>query len=127
MSPDGLRDIADPDFRIVRTMTQLLAESLATLLLIRDDFITLDLAENFRLHFHIHRAGERKIAVGIGHDDITKFYFVAGSATNVGNIQSLVFLDLKLLTGYFYDCEHNGSKIRWAKVRGIFHPAKDAA
>jgi hypothetical protein len=29
----------------------------------------------------------------------------------------LVFCDLKLLAGYFYDCEHNGSKIRCAKVR----------
>jgi hypothetical protein len=36
----------------------------------------------------------------------------------MGNIEVLAFLNLELLTGYFYNCKHNEPKFRSAKVRG---------
>jgi hypothetical protein len=37
-------------------------------------------------------------------EDFSELNFIAGVACDPGNVQSLVFLDLKLLTGYFHYC-----------------------
>jgi hypothetical protein len=78
---------------------------------------------NLGLHFYTYGAAQRQVAIGIGHQYIGKLYFVTSVAAYVRHIQCLVFLYLKLLAGYFYYCEHNGSKIRTAKVQERFKPA----
>jgi hypothetical protein len=111
-----LSDTADLDFCIVCTVTKFFAKSLSAFLLVGDHFVSHYLVEDLCLHLNA-RIAEFQVAVVIGQDDIGKFYFVPGLATQIGYIQCLVFFDLELLAGYFNYCEHNGSKIRWAKVR----------
>ena len=40
----------------------------------------------------------------MGEKDFSELNFIAGIACEAGDIQSLVFLDLKLLTCYFHYC-----------------------
>src|SRR4051812_30026713 len=98
------------------TMAQFFTETFSALLLVGDHLVTFNLVQDFSLYLNANIA-ELQVAVVVGEDHIGKFYFVTGFAPYVGNIQSLVFFDLELLAGYFNYCEHNGSKIRWAKVR----------
>lgn len=112
----GLSDFADLDLGVLDAVSFFLAETFAALLLVGNHFITLHMVQNFGLHFYAYCAANRHVAIGIGQEYISEFYFIASVATYMGHVQSLVFLHLKLLAGYFYYCEHNGSKIRTAKV-----------
>ena len=98
------------------TVTQLLAEALTALLLIGDHFVSLHLVEDLGLYLHANIA-EFQVAIVVGHDHVGELELIARVSAYFGDKKGLVFFDLELLAGYFYNCEHNGSKIRWAKVR----------
>ena len=111
-----LSDVANSDFGVLCAVTFFLAETFAALLLISNHFIALHMIKDLCLDFNTAVA-EGQVAIRISHNNVREFHFGAGFTTDFGNVQCLVFFNLELLAGYFYDCEHNGSKIRWAKVR----------
>lgn len=111
-----LSNVVDFNFGVLGAVTFFLTETFAAFLLVSNYFIALHLSKDLCLDLYA-TVGEGQIAIGIGHNHIRELHFSAGVATDFGDVQSLVFFNLKLLTGYFYDCEHNGSKIRCAKVR----------
>lgn len=102
-------------------MAFLLAETFPTFLLVGNHFVALNMVQDLCLYFHAYSVAKRQVAIGISQQYVREFYFVTSIATYVRHIQSLVFFHLKLLAGYFYYCEHNGSKIRTAKVQESFN------
>jgi hypothetical protein len=97
-------------------MPEFFAEAFATLLLVGDYFITFNMGNNLGLNSGLYIGTGGKLTVIINQQYIRKIYFITRVATEVGNIQVLIFLNFKLLTGDFYYCKHNLSKIRSAKV-----------
>jgi len=96
-------------------MTVLLAKSFSSFHFEGDDLVTLYVTYDLSLDsgFYILAYGEG--AVCVYEEDFSEFHFVTCIACNAGNVQCLVFLDLELLAGDFYNCEHN-KNIRAAKV-----------
>ena len=85
------------------TMTMLLAKALPSFHLEGNYFVALYVVDDLSLDnsFHIFSYGQ---AVAMRKQDLTKFNLITGVARDTGNVQSLIFLDLELLSGYFYDC-----------------------
>ena len=69
-----------------------------------DYLVTLKVTDDlsFDNSFHLFPYGQ--FVVAMGQEDLSKLHFITGVARDPGNVQGLVFLDLKLLTGYFYNC-----------------------
>ncbi len=72
-----------------------------------DHFISFYLAYDLGLDSGLYLVSEGQFAIGIYQEDFSEFQFVAGIACYMRNVQGLVFGDLKLLSGYFYNCKHN--------------------
>lgn len=111
-----LSDVADLDLGVLSTVAFLFTEALAALLFVGNYFFTLHMIQDLGLYFYAYCTTYSEVAIGVSQKHFRKFNFVSSVATYVGHVQSLIFLHLKLLAGYFYYCEHNGSKIRTAKV-----------
>jgi len=87
----------------MRTMTMLLPETLPPFHLEGDHLVTLNMIQDLSLDhsLYIFTGGE---LITIGKKHLSKLDLVAGVARNTGNVQSLILLDLELLTGYFHNC-----------------------
>ena|SRR5579871_2208048 len=98
-----LRDLADPDLRIMGTMTMLLTEALPSFHFEGDHLVTLDMIDDLGLDDGLDILSNRQ-RVAISQEHFAKLNLVTGVTRDTGNIQSLVLLNLELLPGYFYDC-----------------------
>jgi hypothetical protein len=98
-----LCDFADVDFGVMGTMTVFLAETFPSFHFEGDHLITLYMTDDFSFDNSLDVFSYGKL-VAMGQKDFSELNFVAGIACDPGNVQSLVFLDLKLLTGYFHYC-----------------------
>ena len=91
----------------MRTMAVFLPETFPALHLKRNHFVSLHMIDDLCLHCGFHIFSGSELAIEVGQQHIAEINFVTGIALHVGNIQCLVFLNPELLTGYFYNCEHN--------------------
>ena len=84
-------------------MTMLLAKALPSFHLKGNNFVALYMVDDLCLDnsLYIFPNGQ---AITVRKEDFTKFNLITGVARDTGNVQSLIFLDLELLSGYFYDC-----------------------
>lgn len=87
----------------MRPMTMLLPETLPSFHLEGDHLVTLDMVQNFSLDHSLY-IFSRSEGIAIGKKNFSKLDLVTGIARDAGNIQSLILLDLELLTGYFHNC-----------------------
>jgi hypothetical protein len=69
-----------------------------------DDLVTLYMTEDLGFDNSLYVFSDGKRTVTGSQKNFSKFDLVTGVARDTGNVQSLVFLDLKLLTGYFHNC-----------------------
>jgi len=85
-------------------MTVFFAEAFPSFHFEGDDFVALDMTNDLGLDnsCHVFSDGERTVT-GC-EENITKFDLITSVARDTGNVQSLVFLDLKLHAGYFHYC-----------------------
>jgi len=85
-------------------MAVFLAEAFPSFHFEGDDFVALDVTNDLGLNNsrHVFTDGERTVTGS--QENVTKFNFVTDVARDTGDVQSLVFLDLKLHTGYFHYC-----------------------
>ena len=85
------------------TVTVLLAKTFPSFHFEGDDFITLYVVDDLGLDngLYIFANGQ---GVAMRQKDFTELNFITGVARDTGNEQSLIFLDLELLSGYFHDC-----------------------
>ena len=97
-------------------MTFLFVKSFSSFLFVSDHSITFYVIHDFCFYFCFHIRTCRGFAVSICHQHF-QFYFITSFTGNMRHIQSLVFFDFELLSGYFNYCDHS-LKIREAKVRG---------
>jgi len=88
------------------TMSVLLTETFPSFHFKGNHLITFDLVNDLGLDDGLDVGANGQFIIAIGQQDFSEFYFITGVPCQFGNIQSLVFLDLKLLAGYFYNCEH---------------------
>src|ERR1700722_17752207 len=98
-----LCNFADVDFGVMGAMTVFLAETFPSFHFEGDHLITLYMTDDFSFDnsFDVLSYGKR---IAMRKEDFAEHNFIAGVACEPGNIQGLVFLDLKLLTGYFHYC-----------------------
>ena len=117
----GLNDIADPDLRVMGTMTVFLAKPFSSFHFEGDDLVTLYVTYDLCLDggFYVLAYGE--CAVCVYEENFSEFHFVTCIACNAGNVQSLILLDLELLAGDFYNCEH---KKQYLGCKGMINPRK---
>lgn len=103
-------------------------EPFPSFLFIGDNLVTFYVINDLGLYFGFHIATYGEGAIGIHQQDFGKFHLVTGISFQVGDIKCLIFGNLELLTGYFYNCEHDSlvliPKKREAKVRVFCLPAK---
>ena len=85
------------------TMTMLLAKALPSFHLKGNYFVALYMVDDLSLDNSLHLFPKGQ-AISMRKQDISKFNLITGVARDAGNVQSLIFLDLELLSGYFYDC-----------------------
>ncbi len=85
------------------TMTVLLAEALPSFHLKGDYLVALQVLDDLSLDNGSHIFSKSQL-VAMRKQDLTEFNLITGVALDTGNEQSLIFLDLKLLSGYFNDC-----------------------
>lgn len=85
------------------TMTMFLAETFPSFHFEGNHFVTLYMVDDLSLDngLDILSNGQR---VAMRQKDFTELNFITGVARDTGNVQSLVLLDFKLLSGYFHDC-----------------------
>jgi hypothetical protein len=98
-----LRDLGDADFCVVGTMTMFLAKALPSFHLKGNYFVALYMVDDLSLDNSLHLFPKGQ-AIAMRKQDFSKFNLITGVARDAGNVQSLIFLDLELLSGYFYDC-----------------------
>jgi hypothetical protein len=84
-------------------MTMLLPETLPSFHLKSDHLITLNMIQDLNLDHSLHILSGGKI-VTMRKKYFSKLDLVTGITRNTGNVQSLILLDLELLTGYFHNC-----------------------
>jgi len=96
-------DIRDPDLRIVGAMSVFLPETLPSFHLEGDHLVTLYMIQDLSLDHSLHILPGSEL-VAIGQKNFSKLDLVTGIARDAGNVQSLILLDLELLTGYFHNC-----------------------
>ena len=85
------------------TMTVFLAETFPSFHFEGDHFITLYMTDDFSFDNSLNVFSYGKL-VAMRQEDFSELNFIAGITCDPGDVQSLVFLDLKLLTGYFHYC-----------------------
>ena len=85
----------------------LLPEPLPALHLKCNHFVSLNMVNDLSLYSGFYIAACRQFAIQVGQQHITEINFITSITSYAGYIQCLVFLDPELLTGYFYNCEHN--------------------
>jgi|GEM_PF-1523135 len=117
----GLSDIADLDLRVMGTMTVFLAESLSSFHFEGDDLVTLYVTYDLSLDGGFYVLAYGQGAVCVYKKYFCEFNLVTCIACNAGNVQSLILLDLELLTGDFYNCEH---KKQYLGCKGMINPGK---
>lgn len=85
------------------TMPVFLTETFPSFHFERDHFVALYVIDDlsFDNSLYIFSNGQ---GVAMRKEDVSEFYFIAGVTCDPGDIQGLIFLDLKLLTGYFHYC-----------------------
>ena len=88
------------------TMTMFLTESFSSFHFEGNHFVAFYLIDDLRLDGSFNVFTDGQFAVGVYQEDFSELYFVSGITRYVGDIQCLIFLDLELLAGYFYNCEH---------------------
>src|SRR5689334_21657473 len=101
-------------------MTMLLAKAFSSFHFEGDDLVTLYVTNDLSLDGGLYVLTYRQRTVCIYEENFSKFHFVTCIACNAGDVQCLVFLDLELLAGDFYNCEHNNSILglqRYIKFR----------
>lgn len=96
-------NIADPDLGVLGTMTMFLAKSFPSFHFEGDDLVALNVVDDLGFDNSLYIFTDCQ-GISVREEDLTEFYLVAGVAREAGNVQSLIFLDLELLTGYFHDC-----------------------
>ncbi len=69
-----------------------------------DYLVTLNVIDDLSFDNSLHIFSHGQFVVAMGQEDLGKLHFITGVASDPGDVQGLVFLDLKLLTGYFHDC-----------------------
>jgi len=84
-------------------MTMLLPETLPSFHLEGDHLVTLDMVQDLSLDHSLY-IFPRSEGIASGKKNFSKLDLVTGIARDAGNIQSLILLDLELLTGYFHNC-----------------------
>ena len=87
----------------MRPMTMLLPETFPSFHLERDHLVPLNMIQDLSLDHSLHIFPGGKL-VAIGEKYFSKLDLVTGIARDPRNIQSLILLDLELLTGYFHNC-----------------------
>ena len=117
----GLSDFADLDLRVMGTMTVLFAESLSSFHFEGDDLVTLYVTYDLSLNGGFYVLAYGQGAVCVYKKNFCEFNLVTCIACNAGNVQSLILLDLELLTGDFYNCEH---KKQYLGCKGMINPGK---
>ena len=85
------------------TVTVFLPKSFPSFHFEGDDLVTLHMTDDFSFDNSLDVFSYGKL-VAMGKEDFSELNFIAGIACDPGDVQSLVFLDLKLLTGYFHYC-----------------------
>lgn len=88
------------------TMTMFLAETFSSFHFEGNYLIALYLTKDFGLDSSLDVFTYGQFIVAVRQQDFSELYFITGVPCQFGNIQSLVLLNLKLLAGYFYNCEH---------------------
>src|ERR1700744_6570663 len=98
-----LCDLVDADLSVMRALTVFLAKAFPSFHFEGDDLVTLyvvdDLGLDDSLDIFTHQEG-----VAMRQKDFTELNFITGVARDTGNVQGLVLLDFKLLSGYFHNC-----------------------
>src|SRR3954453_7626615 len=115
---DKLCNTAYLDLRVLRSVTMLFAEAFAALHFKSNYFVTFyQFVKYFGFYDSLYISTGGKITAVINQQYITEFYCIAAFARQMWYIQAITLLYSELLTCYFYNCKHNFSKIRAAKVR----------
>lgn len=91
----------------MRAMAVLLPEAFPALHLKRNHFVSLNMINDLCFNGSFYILACRQLAIQAGQQYIAEIYFITSIARYAGYVQSLVFLNPELLTGYFYNCEHN--------------------
>ena len=89
------------------TMTVFLTKTFPSFHFEGDHLVALYMTDDLSLDNSLDIGAYGKLIATVGEKDFSELNFIAGIAREPGNIQSLVLLDLELLAGYFYNCEHN--------------------
>ncbi len=84
-------------------MTMLLTKALPSFHLKGNHFVALYVVDDLSLNDGLHIFSNDQV-IAMRKQDLTEFNLIAGVARDTGNEQSLIFLDLELLSGYFNDC-----------------------
>ena len=85
-------------------MTMFLPKSFPSFHFEGDNLVALYMTDDFSLDNSLYVFSYGQLVVAMGKKDFSEFDFIACIACDPGNIQSLVFLDLELLAGYFHYC-----------------------
>jgi hypothetical protein len=88
----------------VGAMTMFLAKAFSSFHLKGDHFVTLNVIDYLGFDNSLDIFPYGQLVVAVGQEDLSKLHFITGVASDPGDVQSLVFLDLELLTGYFHYC-----------------------
>jgi hypothetical protein len=107
-------------------MTMFFAEAFPSFHFKGNYLVAFNLVNDLGLDSSLQILADREFFAGVYQQYFCKFYLIACAASDMRNVQCLVFLDPELLTGYFYDCEHIFN-IRAAKVRGFREKKKELA
>ena len=82
----------------------LLPETLPSFHFEGDDLVSLNMIQDLGLDHSLHILTRGQLVVSMAKKYFSKLDLVTGVARDTRNIQSLILLDLELLTGYFHNC-----------------------
>ena len=85
-------------------MTVLLAKAFSSFHFKGDHLITLNVIDDLGFDNSLDIFSRGQIVFTVGKEDFSELHFITGVASDPGDVQSLVFLDLELLAGYFHNC-----------------------
>jgi hypothetical protein len=85
-------------------MPVLLAKAFSPFHFKGDYLITLYVIDDLSFDDSLYIFSHGQIIVAMRQEDLCELHFITGIASDPGDVQSLVFLDLKLLAGYFHNC-----------------------
>jgi hypothetical protein len=86
------------------TMTMFLTKAFPSFHFKGNYLIAFHLVDDLGFDGGLYVCTYRQFVVGIYQEHFSEFQFIACLPFNMRNLQCLVFLDLELLTGYFYNC-----------------------